>query len=499
MSAPACRREAGGGPLRATASWATATVPTVFLLAIALAALPAAAQVTDTRTAAGRLRFPELRFEPPEPEIHKVEGVRVLFLEDRTVPLVNVMARFEGGYGLFPRDMYAAGTALPALLRYGGTVALSPDSLDERLEYYALQSTFGGGGESVFASMNTLSEHLPETLNLWTSMLRTPRFDTAELEIWRGRELDAVRRQPDDPQRLAFSEFNRLLYGDHPVGWEMRAEDLSPAVLNIDNLRRLQARILCRDNLLLGVTGDVSWGDMEALLTPVLKGWPKCARPLPEAPPPHIRDQGGVFVIARPLEQSVLVMAQPTSVTLGDGDYFAAQIGNTILGAGGFSSRLVARVRTEEGYAYSAASLWTTPRRYEGLLGVVTRTRPENAAPTLRLILDVLNGMRDAAPQRDEVDTAVDQIANGFVFNFETTAQIIARRMSFLAQDLPDDWLEDYLRGVQGVTPESVLAVFRKHLHPERMTILVVGDPARMDMQALAALGPVTMLEPQGR
>ena len=468
-------------------------------MALALAlALPASAQVTDTRAAASRLRYPELRFQAPDPELHEVEGVRVLFLEDHAVPLVNVMARFEGGYGIFPRRMYAAGTALPALLRYGGTVELPPDSVDERLEFYALQSTFGGGGESVFSSMNTLSEHLAETLDLWTSMLRSPRFDTAQVEIWRGRELDAVRRHPDEPQRLAFSEFNRLLYGDHPVGWEMTEQDLAPEVLDVGSLRSLHARILCRENILLGVTGDVSWQDMDALLRPTLKGWPRCAQALPEAPVPEIRQDGGVFVIPRPLEQTVIVMAHPTEVTLGDSDYFPAQIGNTILGAGGFSSRLVARVRTEEGYAYSAASLWTTPRRYQGLLGVVTRTRPENAVPTLRAILDVLQGVRDAPPARDEVDTAVDQIANGFVFNFETAAQIIARRMSFLAQDLPDDWLEDYLRGVQRVTPTAVQDVFRQHLHPERMTILLVGDPARMDMAALAMLGPITMMDPQG-
>ncbi|MDP2958044.1 MAG: pitrilysin family protein [Longimicrobiales bacterium] len=460
---------------------------------------PAGSQVTDARAAAAGLRFAPLRFQAPEPRLHEVQGVPVFFLEDRSVPLVNVLARFEGGYGLFPRDLYAAGTALPALLRYGGTQALPPDSVDLLLEYYALQTSFGGGGESVFSSMNTLSEHLAETLDLWAAMLRTPRFDSAQVEVWRGRELDAVRRLPEDPQRLAFSEFNRLLYGDHPVGWEMGDDDLTPAVLTIARLRQLHARILCRDNLMLGVTGDVSWSEMKPLLERMLRGWPRCGADLPEGPEPDIRDTGGVFLISRPLEQSVLVLAHPTEVNLGDADYFAAQIGNTVLGAGGFSSRLLARVRTEEGYAYSAASLWTTPRKYKGLVGAVTRTRPEAAASALGLILEILQGMRDGPPSRDEVDTAVDQIANGFVFNFETAAQIISRRMSFLSQDLPDDWLEDYLRGVQDVTPAAVQEVFRKHLRPGDMTILVVGDPLRMDMAALGALGPVTLLEPGGR
>lgn len=458
-----------------------------------------AVQAQTPREVAETLRFPPLRFDPVEPELREVEGVRVFFLEDHTVPLVNVLARFEGGFSRFPRSYFGAGTALPALLRYGGTTTMASDSVDRVLETFALQTAFGGGGESVFASLNTLSEYLPQALDVWGAMLRSPAFGVEEVEVWRGRELDAVRRRPDDPQRLAFGEFNRLLYGDHPVGWEMAEGDLTPEALSPERLRYLHGRILCRENLLLGVTGDVSWDEARALLTAMLRAWPSCPEPLPETPVPDIREGGGVFVIARPLEQSVLVMAHTTEVNLGDPDYFPAQIGNTILGAGGFSSRLLSRVRTEEGYAYSAASLWTMPRRYKGLIGAVTRTRPENAAPALRLILEILGEARDEPPAEDEVGTAVAQIANGFVFNFETATQVVSRRMAFLAQELPDDWLQQYLEGIQGVTPSAVRETFRRHLRPRDMTILVVGDPERMDMRALEALGPVTFLDMDGR
>lgn len=462
------------------------------------AAAPARAQAPNPREAAERLRFPPLRFQPVQPRLARIAGVPVFFLEDRAVPLVNLMARFEGGYSRFPRAYFAAGVAMPALLRYGGTPGLAPDSVDKVLEYYALQTTFGGGGESTFSSLNTLTEYLPQAVELWSALLRSPGFDSTELEVWRGRELDAVRRRPDDPQRLAFSEFNRLMYGNHPVGWEMEEADLAPDALTGEKLAHLHRRIVCRENLSLGVTGDVSWDEIRSLLEPVLEAWPACVEPLAETPAPSIRDQGGVFVIPRPLEQSILVLAHATDLNLGDPDYFSAQIGNTILGGGGFSSRLLSRVRTEEGYAYSAASLWTMPRRHQGLVGAVTRTRPENAVPALRLILEILESVREDLPTEDEVDTSVDQIANGYVFNFETAAQVVSRRMSFMAQELPDDWLERYLEGIQGVTRQAVRSVFRRHLHPESMVILVVGDPARMDMEGLATLGPVTFLDVRG-
>ncbi|HKJ01838.1 MAG TPA: pitrilysin family protein [Longimicrobiales bacterium] len=462
--------------------------------ALAVATSPGVAQ--SAREMAEGLRFAPVRFDAPVPEVHEVAGVQVLFIEDRSVPLVDVFARFKGGYARLPRQEYAAATALASLLRYGGTTGLPPDSVDARLEYYALQTTFGSGGESVFSSLNTLSKNLDPALDLWGDMLRNPAFDSAEVEGWRGREMEGVRRRSDDPQRLAFTEFNRLLYGDHPVGWEMDVDDLVPERVSSDALRRVRGRIVCPEHLILGVSGDVSWDEIEPRLEALVTGWPACTAPLPPPPVPDIREGAGVFLIPRKLEQSVLVMAHPTDVHLSeDPDYFAAQIGNAILGSGGFSSRILSKVRTEEGYAYSAASLWTTPRTVRGVVGAVTRTRPENAVPALRLILETMQEMRDAPPRDEEVRTSVDQIVNGFVFNFDSAAQIVSRRMSFLAMDLPEDWLERYLAGVQGVTPAAIQKVFRQHLHPRDMTILVVGDPDRMGWDALRSLGPVTILD----
>ena len=467
------------------------------MVLLAAAGVTAAdAQTPDTREALDALRFQPIEFEPPTPERHQIDGVEVLMLEDRTLPLVSVLARFRGGYGLFGREWYAAAMGLPAMLRYGGTSQLPPDSVDEALDYYAVQTSFGTGGGSVSTTVNTLTEHLETALELWGALLTRPRFDPEQIEIWRERELESVRRRLDDPSSLAFSEFNRLMYGDHPVGWEMRATDLARERLTPDRFREMHGRIVCRENLILGVTGDTSWEEIEALLAPLVAALAPCAEPLPRAPAPDIRREAGVFLIERDLEQAVIVMAHPASVRLADDpSYYAATIGNSILGGGGFSSRLLARVRSEEGYAYSASSLWTMPRRHDGLVGALTRTRPENAVPAIELILSTMEELTVEPPTQAELRTSVDRVVNGFVFNFEDPGQIVARMMLYVAEDMPEDWLERYLEGIQLVEASDVRRVFAEHLRPEDMSILVVGDPDRIGREALAALGPVTVLE----
>jgi zinc protease len=468
----------------------------VTLALLVAAASPLAAQVPSGRDAVEALRFPPLEFEPPTPERYEVSGVRVLVLEDRDLPLVNVFARFRGGYGFFAREWYAPAMGLPALLRTGGTTELAPDSVDQLMEFYSMQASFGTGGGSVSIALNTLTEHLDVAFDLWSDLIARPRFDADAIELWRGREIESARRMADDPGSLAYSQFNRLLYGDHPVGWEMSPPDLEPALVAPERFREMHRRIVCRENLILGVTGDVSWSDVGPRLEELVDALAPCPERLPTAPAADIRRGGGVFVVERDIEQAFIVMAHPASVRLADDPmYFAATIGNSILGGGGFSSRLLSRLRTEQGSTYGASSIWTMPRRNEGVVGATTSTRPEAAVAATRTILEVMEEMRITPPTVAEVRTAVDGVVNGFAFNFETPAQIVSRVMFYLAEDWPEDWLERYARGIQAVAPTQVRDVFAEQVRPGDMTILFVGDPERIGREGLASLGPVTVLQ----
>ena len=73
------------------------------------------------------------------------------------------------------------------------------------------------------------------------------------------------------------------------------------------------------------------------------------------------------------------------------------------------------------------------------------------------------------------------QIVNGFVFNFQQPSQIVSRQMFYLSQGLREDWLQEYLRGIQRVSPQDVHQVFQAHVKPEEMIILILGNPEAFD------------------
>ncbi len=446
-----------------------------------------------------RLTFPPLVFEPPVALEYEVGGVRVYHLHDPALPLVDLFVQLRGGVGHFPRREMAPITALPSLVRTGGTRELAPDSVDLRLDLLAAQLSVGSGGGGSFATLNALTTTFDESLALFREILLEPGFDREAVEVWRGQELERVRRREDDPGGLAYSEFNRLLFGDHPVGWVTTESDLAPELFTDERLRELHSRLFCRERIQIGVSGDLTWAEVEPRIRSFLAEWPSCSAPLPDPVHPQLREGPGVYILDKEVEQTTIILAQPGGLRQEDSEeYFASRIANHLLGASGFSSRLMTRIRSERGLAYGASSIWTTPARWEGLVGAVTSTRSDRTVETLSLILEILNDFRAAPPPEAEVERALEEIAMGWVFAFESAAQIVARRMSYRAQELPDNWLERYLEGIGEVTPGAVHSVVRERLRPAEMTILLVGD-ARQFGPGLEAFGPVYRMHPDGR
>ena len=471
------------------------------LLALALLAPPAALPVhaqtpTSVRDRIANRTVPPLRFRRTEPRVEQVGGVPVYFARDTSLPLVTLYAAFKGGYGRLPRSYHGAASAVPALMRNGGTIDLPPDSVDHRIEYYALQMSFGQGGGSMSAWVNTLSENLDEAAELWGGMLKSPAFDPSETEVWRGAEVERSRRRQDNPGSLAFTRFNHLMFGDHPVGWELRPEDLEPEDLRPARLQFVHRAVVCPDNLTLGVAGDLSWEDAQEVVDRLLEGWPPCSGDLlDEEPTPTLRQGPGVFVIHKDIEQAVVVLAHASPLRQADDpDYFASRVGNAILGASGLSSRLSQTLRTREGLAYSASSLWTASQRRDGLVGALTRTKPETAVAATELLLAEIARMRQAPPDPAEVSLAVDEVVEGFVFNYQSSLQVVSRAIALKNQSLPPDWLDRYMAGIQEVDPDDVQAAYRTHVDPAQMTILLVGDTTRFGDSA-STLGPVTVLD----
>jgi len=171
-------------------------------------------------------------------------------------------------------------------------------------------------------------------------------------------------------------------------------------------------------------------------------------------------------------------------------DFFALSVMNDILGSGGFASRLFQEVRTRQGLAYSAGSIFQ-PGDFD--LGIFLAYSETKSASTLRAItalLDEIKRIREEPVSDEELKQAKDSFLNSFVFSFANPTQIVTRQMRLEYLGLPEDFLDTFRDRVAQVTQKDVLRVAQKYLKPEGLIILTVGRQDDFD-SPLSTLGKV--------
>ena len=460
-----------------------------------LLATPLAAQDTRQTVQQMEQRFQALRFTPPAPRTVRLSnGVQVFLLEDRQLPLITINILGRHGVANLPDSLFGAGWRADGLMRTGGTTRLSPDSVDKLVEFYSLQLGFSTGYEESTAFASGLSRYTDQMMELLFDMMRNPRNDSSRVREAQLQDEEAWRRRNDQPGSILNRAWSQVMMGDHPLAKSLLTPD-EIQQLTPERIRATQQRLFCPERLVIGVNGDFNEREMIARLERHFRGWGRCPPGNREVPPIQWAEGPRLILIEKDINQSNIRMGHRGGLRVADNpEYFAAQVADFLLGGGGgFNSRLLQRVRSDSGFAYSTFSNWGAETDREGQFFAGAQTRADKTVAAISLMRNVIASMAREPVTAEDVRLAQDNEINSFVFRFENAGQIVATQMGYVVDGLPPNWFEIYLRGIQAVSPQSVTQVVERYLHPDRMVTVVVGRPASFD-GSLSTLGPVTTM-----
>jgi predicted Zn-dependent peptidase len=158
-------------------------------------------------------------------------------------------------------------------------------------------------------------------------------------------------------------------------------------------------------------------------------------------------------------------------------DVHAIRVMNYIYGGGGFSSRLVQKVRSEEGLAYSVHSDFSPGIDYAGTMRIQFQSKSESCAYAAKLCLGELNKLRTDGVSEQELKHAQKFYLDAFPgFFFKTKFQTVTTFASAELNGLPKNYYQTYREKIASLTIADIARVAKEYLHPEKFVIVVVGD-----------------------
>jgi len=465
-------------------------------LVLILAVLLWAAETQKTSPAAKKIatfKYKDLVWQVPQvgKEVKRVElknGMIVYLKEDHTLPLFNVQVLINTGAVYEPAQKAGLAQLTGTVLRTGGTKSLKPDEINQKLEYMAGSVETSIGTEAGRASLSILSKDTDESLKLLADILRNPTFNKDKLQLVKDQLKEQIRRRNDTPGSIINREFYKTIYGDHPYGRSLEWDNIKS--ITQKELAGFHQKYFQPHQIMLGISGDFKEAEILQKLEKVFGDWQKKEMDYPSKPKVEKKFKPGIYFIEKEINQTNIMLGH-LGTDLNNPDQYALSLMNFILGGGSFTSRLTSRVRSDEGLAYSVGSSFPFNTQDLGVFFASCQTKTKSTCRALGYMLDEIKNIRQSPVTEEELNIAKDAYINNFVFRFTTTEQIVGLLMGLEYDKRPADYYKNYLDNIRKVSAKDILRVAQQYLHPESLTIYVVGHKADFD-QSLEELGEVT-------
>jgi zinc protease len=461
-----------------------------FFLAVCFVALASAQTVSSYKA----LKYPPLpQVKIPEPvEATLSNGMRLLMLEDHELPLIRGLALVHAGNLLDPSDQRGLSQVMADVLRSGGTKSKTGDQIDEELENIAGTVEAGMDETSANVSFSGLKETTDRVLAVFKDVLTNPEFRQDKLDLTLTQYRSAIARRNDDASDIPGRELTRILYGkDTPYGWQPEYADL--ARIHREDLVAFYQRYYFPKNIMLAVYGDFNAAEMKDKLERLFADWRVEQPAAPPFPALTAKPAPGIYFAPKEDVTQTFFSIGELGGTLRDPDYPALEVATNILGEG-FSSRLVSRIRTQLGYAYSIGASWAANYNFPGTFRISGSTKSMTTVETVQAIREEVEKIRTMEVTEKELDEAKQAVLNSFVFNFDSPAKTLNRVMRYEYFGYPKDFLFQYQKAIAAVTRADVLRVAKQHLRPEELAIVTVGNPKEFG-KPLTTLGKVDDLD----
>ncbi len=392
---------------------------------------------------------------------------------------VEARLRMQSGDENSLRGYRTASTATAAMLDRG-TSKYSRQEIRDRLDALHATVNFSSGPGAVSVSMSTISEHLPELVELVTHIMREASFPEDELKEFKRRTRTAINDARSEPQSLASRKLARQ---NNP--WEPDDIRYTPSfdesieslqALTTQDLQAYHEQFYGAGDMLFTAVGEFDPDAIRQALTQGIEGWKQAPSYKRVAHPYHAPDPD-IFHIDTPDKANAFYLSSmPVKIQDTDPDFAALYLANYLLGSSE-TSRLWNRVRTREGLSYNVRSnLDLSSYEPSGSWNIYAIFAPENTDRLQAAIDEEVHKVLEEGFTEKEVEEGVRALLN-YRRLARTRDDVLARTwMHYLRTDRSFEWSQEVDDALQSLTAESVNQALNKAFDPDGFSTAIAAD-----------------------
>src|SRR5437868_2701318 len=423
-------------------------------------------------------------------------GLRVILLESHRVPTFSMqMVVLSGGLS-DPADYRGLATFTAALLREGTATRKSKD-IAEQVDTLGA-TLIAGAGLSSFTSTVTSSglvENFDQVLDIFTDVIRNPKFPQEEIEKYKQRQVAQLQFQRSIPQFLAAERFQRAIYGNHPAGLVVAPAESIKSTTSAD-LAKFHSTYYRPNNAMLTIVGDVTLKEIMPKLEKAFGDWQK--GDVPETKIPAAPEQGAVRIqlIDRPGSVQTVLQLGNLGIERTNQDYFAVLVMNQILG-GGPAARLFMNLREDKSYTYGAYSQFGGSK-FRGTVISSSEVRTEVTEGAMHEFMYELKRIRDEKVTPVELENAKRALVGSFALSLEQPNALLQNIVTQKLYNMPADYWDTYPQMVSAITADDVQRAAQKYVNLSNLQVIAVGDASKA-REVLSKYGTVEVFDAEGQ
>lgn len=394
-------------------------------------------------------------------------GLKVMVVENHKLPKVSFNLSIDN-------TPYAEGNKkgvadLTSSLIGNGSMKISKDAFNEEIDFLGADLNFYSSG----ASGSSLSKYSGRILELMAEGALNPNFTQEEFDKEKDKLIEGLKTQEKSVAAVAGRVQNVLAFGkSHPSGEFLSEETIKNVTLS--DVESNYHTNFVPENAYLIIIGDVKFKETKKAVEKLFGSWAKATAPsLTYTDPKNVQYTQINFVDMPNAVQSEIALQNTVNLKMSDKDYFATIVANQILG-GDFNSYLNMNLREAHGWTYGARSS-IGGSKYVSTFRASTQVRN---AVTDSAVVEFFKEIKKIRTEK-VTDEMLANVKAGYVGKFvmqiEKPQTVAGYALRIKTQGLPEDFYENYIKNINAVTADDVLAVANKYFLEDNIRVVIVG------------------------